>query len=207
MTRPQYLCRPVSTTDTQRSYNFKTLTANIANKFSLSKSRSRVLAYLLFESIVDHIDYAEIFKTLKLPDTFYSWFVVTELYLWMLMVRFMAEGEDGECLRNTILEVLWADVDQRVKKLGEARLSTVRAQIIELSDQLRAAIIAYDEGLQTSDVVLAGALWRRLYQQGTVDPECLDVLVKYIRRQVKLLDNTAHEEFKKNKTVKWEPIQ
>lgn len=58
----------------------------------------------------------------------------------------------------------------------------------ELSEQLHAALIAYDEGLQSDDVVLAGALWRRLYQQQTVDPEHLDGLVKYIRRQV---SNTA----------------
>lgn len=30
----------------------------------------------------------------------------------------MAEGEDGVVLRNGILEALWSDVGQRVKKLG-----------------------------------------------------------------------------------------
>lgn len=62
----------------------------------------------------------------------------------------------------------------------------MRLQISELSEQFNAALIAYDEGLQSDDVVLAGAFWRRLYQQGEVAPEHLDHLVKYVRRQVKL---------------------
>ncbi|KAK5650804.1 hypothetical protein RI129_001833 [Pyrocoelia pectoralis] len=196
--------RPISTTDAKPFYKLKSL---ISKKFTFSKSRSKVLAYMLFESIADSINYPEVFKLLKMPDTFYSWFVVTELHIWMLMVRFMAEGDEGEHLRNFILEVLWADVDQRIKKLGEVNVSSMREQVIELSDQLRAAIIAYDEGLQSTDVILAGALWRRLYQHANVDPECLDMLVKYVRKQVQLLDNIAYSELMKNKTIKWEPIQ
>lgn len=60
----------------------------------------------------------------------------------------------------------------------------MKQEISELSEQFQAALIAYDEGLQTNDVVLAGAIWRRLYQQKDADPEHLDLLIKYIRKQV-----------------------
>lgn len=62
--------------------------------------------------------------------------------------------------------------------------SATRSQIFELSEQLQAAFIAYDEGLQSDDTVLAGALWRRVYQQQDVDIEHLELLVKYIRKEV-----------------------
>lgn len=62
--------------------------------------------------------------------------------------------------------------------------SATRSQIAELSEQLQAAFIAYDEGLQSDDTVLAGALWRRVYQQQDVDIEHLELLVKYIRKEV-----------------------
>lgn len=78
-------------------------------------------AYLLYEGIADQINYVEIFEELSLPDTFYSWFVVTELYIWMLSVRAMAEGIDGRHLRNGLVEAFWLDVAQRVKKLGVSR--------------------------------------------------------------------------------------
>lgn len=63
-------------------------------------------------------------------------------------------------------------------------MEETREQIFELSEQLQAALIAYDEGLQSSDIVLAGALWRRIYQQGPVNVTDLEALVKYIRKQV-----------------------
>lgn len=75
-------------------------------------------AYLLYEGIADQINYVAIFEELELPDTFYSWFVITELYIWMLSVRAMAEGTDGRTFRNGLVEALWLDVAQRVKKLG-----------------------------------------------------------------------------------------
>jgi len=53
-----------------------------------------------------------------MPDTFFSWFLVTELYVWMLMARVMNEGENGRLVRNAIVEAMWQDVDYRSKQLG-----------------------------------------------------------------------------------------
>lgn len=71
-----------------------------------------------YEGIADHIDYFGFMEEFSLPDTFYSWFVITELHIWMLSTRAMADGENGRFLRNSVVEALWNDVDQRVKKLG-----------------------------------------------------------------------------------------
>lgn len=73
---------------------------------------------MMYESIVDGINYANFFEEFALPDTFYSWFAVTELHLWMLSVRAMAEGDDGRFVRNCIAQALWSDVGLRIKKLG-----------------------------------------------------------------------------------------
>jgi cytochrome b pre-mRNA-processing protein 3 len=53
----------------------------------------------------------------QMPDTFHSWFLVTELHVWMLMVRTMAEGEEGRFIRNNIVEAMWQDISTRAKKL------------------------------------------------------------------------------------------
>jgi hypothetical protein len=60
-----------------------------------------------------------------MPDTFYSWFLVTELHVWILMVRTMAEGEEGRFVRNNIVEAMWEDVSTRVKKLEVCTENTV----------------------------------------------------------------------------------
>ncbi|CAH1975018.1 unnamed protein product [Acanthoscelides obtectus] len=69
----------------------------------------------------------------------------------------------------------------------------MRPQLLELSEQLQASLIAYDEGLQSDDVGLAGALWRRLYQMGDVDIHDLEALVKYVRQQISMLDSIPNE--------------
>lgn len=78
----------------------------------------KLQAYLHYENVVDVLDYDKWFNECKLQDTFMSWFLVTELHIWMLMVRCMAEGELGRSLRNDIVEAFWNDVSMRCSKLG-----------------------------------------------------------------------------------------
>lgn len=84
--------------------------------------RLKITSMLLYESVADSVNYIDFFEKYKMPNTFNSWFLVTELHVWMLMVRAMAEGsesgEDGRFLRNSIVEAMWADVNKRAKKLG-----------------------------------------------------------------------------------------
>lgn len=53
-----------------------------------------------------------------MPDTFFSWYLITELHVWMLSVRAMAEEtEHGRYLRNRIIESMWKDISVRIKKV------------------------------------------------------------------------------------------
>lgn len=49
------------------------------------------------------------------------------------------------------------------------------------------AIVSYDEGLIGSDRELAASLWRTFFQYGFDDFQKLEVLVEYVRAQVKKL--------------------
>lgn len=62
------------------------------------------------------------FSELDLPDTFNSWFIITELHLWMVFIRLMHEGTKGSMIRNFMMEALWNDVGFRTKKLGTVSL-------------------------------------------------------------------------------------
>jgi len=168
------------------------------------KSKMSMIGFMIYETVVDGINYADFFEEFALKDTFYSWFVVTELHLWMVIVRCMAEGEEGRFVRNKIVEAMWSDVGLRAKKIGNVNPAETRAKIAELSEQFQAALIAYDEGLQCDDIVLASAVWRRMYQFQEVDPEHLDSLVKYIRKQVRVLDNVSYSDIFNNKPKLWD---
>jgi len=166
----------------------------IAGLGILSKTVARSSGFKLYESITKQIDYDEYFRTLNMPDTFFSWFLVTEVYVWMLMVRVMNEGEKGRLVRNAIVEAMWQDIDYRSKQLGETSSSLRRKQIQELADQFQACLFSYDEGLMSSDHVLAGALWRNLLQNEDIEDLALtDKLVGYVRQQISLLDQVDQE--------------
>lgn len=92
--------------------------------------RLKLTGYFLYECVPDSVAYHEWFEDLELPDTFASWFIVTELHVWLLLVRYMAEDVtpstsekkkyvkgDGHFVRNCIIEALWADVTNRIKYL------------------------------------------------------------------------------------------
>lgn len=53
-----------------------------------------------------------------MADTFFSWFLVTELHVWMIMVRYMAEGNAGRLVRNNAASTMWEDTTARVQNLG-----------------------------------------------------------------------------------------
>ncbi|KAJ3641154.1 hypothetical protein Zmor_027671 [Zophobas morio] len=203
--------RPISNVEAKHSQKDDSLVKKIVKKipfFNPSKTQIMASGYFLYESVADKVNYLDFFQELDLPDTFYSWFVVTELHIWMISARAMAEGDDGRLLRNYLVEALWNDVGQRIKRLGgESNPAAAREQVTQLSEQLQAALIAYDEGLQGDDIVLAGALWRRFYQQGDVEITYLDMLVRYIRKQMRLLDHLSGENLQDTKNIKWIPLK
>ncbi|XP_021937286.1 ubiquinol-cytochrome-c reductase complex assembly factor 1 isoform X2 [Zootermopsis nevadensis] len=168
-----------------------------------SRSKLKRSAYILYENAADRIQYSKFFKEFHMPDTFYSWFLVTELHVWMLMVRTMAEGEEGRFVRNNIIEAMWEDVSTRVKKLEPTNSSEIKAQLQELSEQFQAAIIGYDEGLLSDDKILAGVVWRIFLQQHCSDPENVECLVHYIRKQVKLFDEMIRDDILLSPDIKW----
>lgn len=187
---------------------------NIMKKFGFSsdsKSRLKMTSYILYESVADHINYQAFFTAFNMPNTFNSWFVITELHVWMLLLRAMAEGsevgEDGRHMRNCIVEALWNDVNTRAKKLGAHNPSGTRRQIQILSQQFQASLITYDEGILADDKILAGALWRRFFEKNCESYVDLEKLVEYVRAQVKMLDDIKREDFISKPKINWLPLK
>lgn len=175
-----------------------------------SRVRLRVSSCTLYESVADNINYGEFFHHFKMPDTFNTWFLITELHVWMLLVRAMAEGAEkdaaGRFLRNCIVETMWNDVTTRAKQLSAHNPSVVRPQIQMLSEQFQAALISYDEGISFDDKALASALWRRFFSGHCKDYEKLELLVSYVRKQMAMLDETSRYDFAIKPKIKWLPL-
>ena len=76
-----------------------------------------------------------------------------------------------------------------------------------LVDEFQGNLFAYDEGLLSSDQVLAGAVWRNLLLQGNFDPRKLEILVDYIRENISHLDRINPEIIFKEYRVDWIKIR
>ncbi|XP_029835690.3 ubiquinol-cytochrome-c reductase complex assembly factor 1 isoform X2 [Ixodes scapularis] len=172
------------------------------------REETRKAAVYIYESCVDRVDFATFFTYLKLPDTFLSWFFVTELHLWMCMTRAMAEPDERRAtyLQSELVRSLWSDTEARLKKLGSMSSSIKREALQDLCDHFNAALLLYDEGAQGDDKALAGALWRVMLMCEGNDPSALETLVCYVRRQMHRLDGMTIDEFTKEDNLSWTPL-
>ena len=72
----------------------------------------------LYIACTDALDTTLFFEEWQLPDTFFSWFLLTQLHVWIMLCRAMRDGPEGLYLRNEICNRLWEDTDTRLKLLG-----------------------------------------------------------------------------------------
>jgi len=183
-------------------------------KLKYSDSDLYDLTIKLYPQIVENTDVAHFIKVLALDDTFYSWFRVVQLQMWLVLVRLGSEGEEGTRCRKILCKLMWDDVLVRTRKLGKNSL-TRQADMDELQAQFMYNVLTYDEGLLGSDALLGGAVWQGLIRweeatpQGSriapprADPRVLESLVAYVREQVKILDQIPSEEFMENPKLRW----
>ncbi|XP_018342135.1 PREDICTED: ubiquinol-cytochrome-c reductase complex assembly factor 1 [Trachymyrmex septentrionalis] len=168
----------------------------------VQKYRNMDMGYEIYEHVIGQVDYPFFFKHFNMPDTFVAWFLVTELHVWMIMTRYMADEKNGKAIRNYAVAAMWQDTQARIENLGPIKTKLKNKQIQEISHQFNAAIIGYDEGIQSDDKVLAGALWRRFFQLECNNPEHIETLLIYVRKQICLFDSLPNEEILRKPILK-----
>jgi len=182
-------------------------------------SKLRASGYILLSKCTQTTDLESFFSSFSMPDTFYSWFLVTELHVWMIGARVMREGQYGRVVRNSLVEALWQDCDLRAKSIGDMSTSTRTKNIHGMAEEFQAALFVYDEGFCGSDMQLAGALHRRFFlsmgeaEEGGeqvvergLDPVQIELLVSYVRRVMKYLDSIEGADLIVKCNVQWPPL-
>ncbi|XP_033324007.1 ubiquinol-cytochrome c reductase complex assembly factor 1 [Megalopta genalis] len=172
-------------------------------KMGFNKYRLMSLGYVMYGNIVDKLNYSAFYEVFKMPDTFFSWFLVTELHVWMLMVRYMGEGKDGKLVRHNLVEAMWKDVDGRINKLGHISSKIKKKQVLQLLAQFNTALLDYDEGLLSDDKVLAGAIWRIFFCSECNNPEQVEQILIYVRKQISILDKISSQQILCNSKFEW----
>lgn len=91
--------------------------------------------------------------------------------------------------------------------IQETASSVRKKQIQLLVDEFQASLFSYDEGLLSSDTVLAGAIWRHVFVQGDFKPRTLEILVAYVRENIAYLDSISKEDLIMKRGIQWKQVQ
>ncbi|KAM5135666.1 ubiquinol-cytochrome c reductase complex assembly factor 1 [Mantella aurantiaca] len=170
-----------------------------------SKWKIKIAALRMYTCCVERIDYDEFFEKCSLPDTLNSWFLVTQLHVWMCMVRMKQQGREGKYMCRFIVYSMWEDAEQRGKVMGIDSV-TMKKTMRALTEIFYASIFGYDEGIISDDRVLASALWRNLFHMRCDDPRQLELMVEYVRKQMQYLDSLNGEDLLLTGEVTWRPL-
>ncbi|KAG2180580.1 hypothetical protein INT44_003584 [Umbelopsis vinacea] len=128
----------------------------------------------------------------NLPDNFQTWFSITQVHVWMLMVRLRAE-DHGKIYIQELVNRFFEDAEDRIRSHGVTSGRIVDSYVKDLLAQFHGGVVAYDEGMCKDDPVLAAALWRNLFTPTTGNANDLAYIVQYIRRELKKLDDYDSE--------------
>ncbi|KAM3727266.1 Ubiquinol-cytochrome-c reductase complex assembly factor [Dirofilaria immitis] len=200
---------------TKHEHFFKKFSEKLSLKLELRKARSlrpqdqvtytkemlmnlnRSASYLYFDC-ANRFPYLKLCTALCLPDYLSTWYKLTLMHTWMLLVRLQSVLEAAAFIRirNSIIEIMFDDIDKRLRIVSEE----MHEMLYHKKDKRRMAglyiqtFFEYDEGFLSEDTALAGALWRNLYMQRSVDPVYLNRAVHYVRGTMAYLDSLSLEE-------------
>lgn len=162
-----------------------------------------IAAYRLYMSIQYQIDYDKFFKLLDSPDTMYSFCLINFVHIWLVSVPLMQFGKTGHYVRTALYKNMWSDIETRSKKLkAPMKKENKVATYQHLNDIFRGFLIGFDEGLLSDDTVLAGTVWRHLYEQAEIkDYAALGQMVDYIRKNIQHLDEINEIDYLKHGIV------
>uniref|UniRef100_A0A8C8SFQ5 Ubiquinol-cytochrome c reductase complex assembly factor 1 n=1 Tax=Pelusios castaneus TaxID=367368 RepID=A0A8C8SFQ5_9SAUR len=170
-----------------------------------NKWKIKIAALRMYTCCVERTDYEEFFHRCQLPDTLNSWFLVAQLHVWMCLVRMKQEGRAGKYMCRYIVHSMWEDVEQRGKVMGIDSY-TLKESMRHMTENFYGAIFGYDEGILSDDHVLAAALWRNIFNRHCEDPQPLELLVEYVRKQMQYLDAISGEDLLLTGEVTWRPL-
>lgn len=221
LTQNHYVCKhhftssAITNSETSESIKpniFQKLYKSIMpERLSVSKHKLHISGLTLSACCSHEVDFEAFMKVFDMPDTYYSWWLVTEIHVWMMCVR-LAVGNtpEGKHCRNFMVKQLYEEMEERAKKVAEMDRKSRLNTVWDLAEEFKTAMVIYDLGLAGSDIDLANCVWKRFFQ-GTEDPdvEKIELLVKYIRKTVASMDRIKLEDLfsmEPDSAIKWPDI-
>ncbi|SPO30334.1 related to CBP3 - mitochondrial protein required for assembly of cytochrome bc1 complex [Ustilago trichophora] len=103
-----------------------------------------------------------------LPETYQSWFQITNLHVYLLLARFRAfDKAANKTYSQEIINHFFIDAESRMRdRFGVQTSRLVKGYMKDMHMQHRGSVLGYDEGLAGGDARLAQAVWRNIWGAG-----------------------------------------
>ena len=112
--------------------------------FQLSEQDVNAAAAMLSSYCIGGVDTKEFFDFFDLPDTFRSWFLVSELHIYMICNRLLVgQTYDGNRIKIAVVKSLWEDCLERVKLLADIPGKKKREYMMDLNFEFQVNLV-YD---------------------------------------------------------------
>merc|ERR1712083_784665 len=122
----------------KRKYNdIKNSYLQVANR--LSEQDVNAAAAMLSSYCIGGVDSKEFFEFFDLPDTFRSWFIVSELHIYMICNRLLVgQLHDAQRVKTVLVKALWEDVLERIKLLADIPAKKRKENLMDLNFEFQA---------------------------------------------------------------------
>uniref|UniRef100_A0A0K0DXP8 Ubiq_cyt_C_chap domain-containing protein n=1 Tax=Strongyloides stercoralis TaxID=6248 RepID=A0A0K0DXP8_STRER len=185
---------------------FKSVKLDQETRLLLDKSADQ-----LYFCCANNFPFIALQEKFGLPDTFASWYKLTLMHVWIVLLRIHVSMDyyAYERFRTSLLTVMWHDIDTRLKLVSEEINTnlTKKSDLKKMNGLYIQTLFEYDEGFLKNDVDFAGAIWRNLYVSKEIDPIYLANVIMYIRSTVAYLDSLETGELLVNGIPQWKQLQ
>nr|CDJ86527.1 Ubiquinol-cytochrome C chaperone domain containing protein [Haemonchus contortus] len=213
----EYTQRLLATPPSRLPKMFQRLRAAWKNKFRrdeidpLLKNLLDTASSQLYYNCANNYDYEKLCQAFGLPDYMSSWYKLTLMHCWMVLLRMHSSLDAPAYLRlqHSMLATMWFDIDSRLKIVGEELKQTLTAQsdMKKMHGLHLQTFLEYDEGFLSDDRMLAAALWRCLYISRSFDPIHVLRAIAYMRSTVAWLDTLDEKDIMVEGIKEWKQIK
>ncbi len=150
-------------------------------------------AEALYGALVRQARRPDFYAALKVPDSLDGRFELIALHAYLLLRRLRAEPGRATEVAQTLVDVLFEDMDRSLRELGVGDLGVGR-RVKRMVEAFYGRVAAYEAALNAGREELAAALRRNLFGTAEPDPMALAAMVDYVDSSIAHLDRQAMAE-------------
>jgi cytochrome b pre-mRNA-processing protein 3 len=157
------------------------LAAAIEMNLRFPRNAARDAAELAYQRVVEQARRPEFFTLFGVPDTLDGRFELVCLHAFFYLHRLKGQAE-AAAVGQRFFDTMFADFDRSLREIGTGDLSVGR-QVKRMAEAFYGRIRAYEQGLDGDDAALAAALTRNLYGTAPANPDQIERMAHYVRRE------------------------